>query len=229
MVRHRSIIYSGTGVWRKGVMERELVWKTIEAERLALADLLDGLTARQWDEPSLCAGWKIRDVAAHVTLSTRARPLNAMAGLVRARGSFNRYVATDARARSARPSTELVGDLRRVAAVRHHPPGTKPEDPLVDVLVHSQDIAVPLRIAHPMPTEAAVAAADRVWSMSFPFHARRRAAGIGLRALDAPWERGSGDEVAGPIAAILLLLCGRSVGLDQLAGPGTATLADRMQ
>lgn len=210
-------------------MEHDLLWRTIEAERLALADVLDGLAPEQWDEPSLCAGWRVRDVAAHVTLSTRARPLNAIGGLVRARGSFNRYVAADAAARSARPAAELVADLRRVAASRHHPPGTKAEDPLVDVLVHTQDIAVPLGIDRPMPTDAAVVAADRVWSMSFPFHARRRAAGVLLAATDAQWQRGSGDDVSGPLAAILLVLTGRAAGLARLAGTGTERIAARLR
>ncbi len=208
-------------------MDRELLWATIEAERLALADLLDTLTPDQWEGPSLCRGWRVRDVAAHVTLATRARPLNAMVGLVLARGNFNTYVARDARARSARPTAELVADLRAAAGSRHHPPGTKPEDPLGDVLVHAQDIARPLGIDHDMPTEGAITAADRIWAMSFPFHARRRVAGVRLRAIDAPWERGDGGdpEAAGPIADILLLLAGRAAGLARLEGPGVAALA----
>src|SRR5687767_3104812 len=59
-----------------------------------------------------------------------------------------------------------------------YPPGTKPIDPLVDVLVHGQGIAVPLRIDRPMPAAAAVAAAERVWVMSCPFFARRRFRGV---------------------------------------------------
>ena len=206
-------------------MDRDLLWKTIEAERSALADLLQSLALDQWEAPSLCEGWRVRDVAAHVTLSTRARPLNALIGLLRARGSFDRYVRDDARARSGRPPQELVADLRRVAGSRHHPPGTKPEDPLVDVLVHTQDIARPLGLEHPMSLEAAAVAADRVWSMSFPFHARRRTEGVHLSATDAQWARGAGVEASGPLASILLLLTGRSAALDDLHGPGVEVLA----
>ena len=115
-----------------------------------------------------------------------------------------------------------------MAGVRHHPPGTKPEDPLADILVHTQDIAVPLGIEHPMPTDAAVAAADRIWSMSFPFHARRRAQGLRLRATDAPWERAAGDdEVTGPLASVLLALTGRPEGAVRLEGPGAQRLVAR--
>lgn len=43
----------------------------IAAERRELADLLDTLRADQWDRPSLCAGWRVREVAAHMSLGFR--------------------------------------------------------------------------------------------------------------------------------------------------------------
>lgn len=208
-------------------MESSLLWKHTEAERLALADLFDGLTADQWEQPSLCAGWRVRDVAAHVTLASRARPLTFLAGLVRNGGNPNRFIASDARARSSRPTSELTNELRAVAAARHHPPGTKEVDPLVDILVHTQDVAVPLGIDRAMPADAAAAAAERVWSMSFPFHAKKRTRGVRLRADDGSWEGGEGAEVSGPMAAILLVLTGRAAGLDRLSGPGVEVLRSR--
>lgn len=36
------------------------------AERAEMADFLESLSAEQWEAPSLCAGWRVRDVAAHV-------------------------------------------------------------------------------------------------------------------------------------------------------------------
>ncbi len=56
----------------------------------------------------------------------------------------------------------------------------------MDVLVHGQDIAVPLGIERPMPTDAAVAGFERVWKMGWPFHARRRLRGIHLAVTDGP-------------------------------------------
>ena len=76
-----------------------------------------------------------------------------------------------------------------------------------------------------MPIEPAMEAADRVWSMSFPFRARRRLAGRELVAVDAPWRTGSGARVEGPMASLLLLLTGRPAALADLAGPGTQGLA----
>ena len=193
-------------------MDTEQVWTTIEAQRRDLADLLETLDDDAWDRPSLCEGWRVRDVAAHVTLAARARPLQAMVGLLRAGGSFNGYVRSDAvsRARNRTPAV-LVAEIRDVAGVRHHPPGTTILDPLVDVLVHGQDIAVPLGIDRPMPPDAALAAADRVWSMGFPFRARKRLRDRRLVATNADWSAGDGGTtVEAPIEDLLLLLTGRS-------------------
>ena len=82
-------------------------------------------------------------------------------------------------------------------------------EPLIDVLVHGQDIALPLGRTRPMPTAAAAAAAQRAWDMGFPFRARKRLAGLRLAATDADWAVGSGEPVEGPIAALLLLVTGR--------------------
>ena len=208
-------------------MDRAGVWQAVEAERLRLADVLEGLSPEQWDVASLCAGWRVRDVAGHVTLSTRARPITALLGLVQARGDFNRYVAAEARARSARPPATLVDELRAVAGSRHHPPGTKPEDALVDVIVHAMDVARPLGIDHRIGTDRLEVAAERLWSMSFPFHARRRNAGVHLRATAAAWERGAGAEASGPLDDLVLWLAGRPEGLRRLEGPGAEALRAR--
>jgi uncharacterized protein (TIGR03083 family) len=194
-------------------VDTEQVWRAIEQQRLDLADFLEALEPAAWDKPSLCEGWRVREVAAHVTLAARARPLQAVVGILRARGSFNRYVRGDAIFRASRYTPqELVAELRRLAGVRHHPPGATPVDPLVDILVHGQDIAVPLGLHRPMPTEAAVAAAERVWTMmSFPFFARRRFRGKRLRATNADWTAGEGEELAAPVETLLLMLTGRKV------------------
>src|SRR5688500_3383608 len=121
-------------------MDSEAVWRSIEAERSDLADLLASLTPEQWETPSLCDGWRVREVAAHLTIAARVGVADVLRGLVRARGSFDAWVDHDARTRAARPTPELVAELRACAAVRRHPPTTTPLDPLVDVLAHGQDI-----------------------------------------------------------------------------------------
>lgn len=94
-------------------MDRELSWQVIERERLSLAELLETLTDEEWEQPSLCQGWRIRDVAAHVALVPR--PPSAWTMLregVRAKGNFHR-LNHDLTVRYAnRPGLDLVGELR---------------------------------------------------------------------------------------------------------------------
>lgn len=83
-------------------------------------------------------------------------------------------------------------------------------EPLIDLLVHGQDLCVPLGIDRAMPRDAAVAAAQRVWQMGFPFQARRRLAGQRLIAVDVEFDVGEGREVRAPIRDLLMLMTGRS-------------------
>jgi hypothetical protein len=58
------------------------------------------------------------------------------------------------------------------------------------------------------------------------FHASKKLAGYRLVADDAPWAAGQGQEVCGPIGALLLLLTGRPAALPQLSGPGAVGLRE---
>jgi len=210
-------------------MDRTSAWRTVEEQRLSLSALLAELTPDQWVQPSLCDGWRVCDVAAHLTLGPRVGPLTATLEFVRARGNVNRLIHdTAVRRADAVDQATVVADLRAYAASRRHPPGTSRLDPFADVLVHGQDIARPLGLHRPIPVEAALVAADRYWTMGFPFHARRRLAGLRLAATDADWTAGDGPTVEGPIAALLLVLTGRAASLDELSGEGLPQLRSRL-
>jgi uncharacterized protein (TIGR03083 family) len=207
-------------------MESEQIWRYVDAERAALADLLAGLTEAEWSTPSVCPGWLVRDVAAHVISSPQARVLPVMGGMIRARGDFNRFMFEQARRAGAQYSgEEIVAQYRRFAGSRRRPLGTTVVDPLLDVLIHTQDIALPLRRRHEMPAEAAVVAAERIWAKPFPFKARKRLTGLRLVASDIDWSVGDGAEVHGPIADLLLLLSGRRPA--RLSGAGVERLQRR--
>lgn len=209
-------------------MDRDQSWQAIEQERRRIADLLDTIADHEWDTPSLCAGWRVRDVAAHVALAPQPPGLREMVTwAVRARGNFHRLNHDIAVAHAdARSGAELVAELRAHAASRRLPVMTGYRNILFDTLVHAQDIAIPLGRAHPMPTAAARAGATRVWTMGWPFWARRRLTGFRLLATDVEWVVGAGErEVRGPIEALLLLLTGRAVALDRLTGSGVEALA----
>jgi uncharacterized protein (TIGR03083 family) len=208
-------------------MDRDEVWRAIDDERLSLACFLDGLSAEDWETASLCAGWRVRDVAAHLTLAQLGM-LSATLATLRAGGNVNRMIR-DSAVRQARMPVERYADLLRgMAGSRKTAPGVTHLEPLIDVLVHGQDMAIPLGRTRAMPPLAAAAAASRVWSMGWPFHAERKLSGRRLAATDHPWSAGRGQPVEGPIAAILLLLTGRRASQSQLSGPGAAGLQTRL-
>ena len=207
----------------------ETRWQDVERERLSLADLLDSLTSAQWETQSLCERWRVRDVAAHVAMSPVPEPSMStlVAALVRAHGHLWEAAAAIAVDYAQRPTEEIAAGLRRVAASRAVPRVTNPDNLLMDLLVHGQDITIPLGIERPMPTDAAVAGFRRVWSMGWPFHARRRMRGLHLIATDAPVDVGDPDgaRVQGRLGDLLLLITGRAdPALDRLDGEGTARL-----
>ncbi len=79
------------------------------AERRRLAGLLAGLTPAQWAHPSLCSGWRVREVVAHITLPYRHSGPRVIGGIIAARGRFNVFAD-----RIARRDTERI--QRRRAA-----------------------------------------------------------------------------------------------------------------
>lgn len=191
-----------------------------EVERRGIADLLAGLNETEWSTPSLCPGWTVRDVAAHLTLTTRMTMVGAVFGLLRSRGDLHRLIANSARQHSRETTPQdLVAQLREHATSAHRPPGTKVWDPLVDLLVHGQDITRPLGRERAMPLDSAVGGLTHVWSVP-GYGTPKRFAGLRFVAADADWSGGEGDDVVGPVSELLLLSTGRRISLDGLAGPG---------
>jgi uncharacterized protein (TIGR03083 family) len=193
-----------------------------------LADLLDGLSAPEWETASLCAGWRVRDVAAHIALAPQARLRTMIGDAVRAGGRFNRLNHDLAVRHANRPEEHLVAELRQFTGSRALPIVTSHQNLGFDILVHIQDIAIPLGREVAMPLAAATAGADRVWSMGWPFWAKRRLRHLRLSATDTGWTRGDGPDVHGPMPALLLLLTGRSAALSQLEGAGLSELSKRV-
>jgi uncharacterized protein (TIGR03083 family) len=204
-------------------MDSDDAWCTIDAERVGLADLLEDLSDEEWEAPSLCHAWRVRDVGVHLTQAHMGLGA-AVVGAVRARGSFDRMIRDTALRAAPLPREECSRRLRAMAGSRRTAPFITPLEPLIDVLVHGQDMALPLGRTRPMPTAAAATAAQRAWDLAFPFRARRRLGGLRLAATDTDWAVGTGALVQGPIAALLLLVTGREAAVDQLTGNGVAVL-----
>jgi uncharacterized protein (TIGR03083 family) len=213
-------------------MDDDEAWAHVADQRRRLADLLEGLIPEQWETQSLASRWRVRDVAAHLTMV--ADPPGAgfiLARAIEARGNFHVMNEVAARHHAARPTTEIVADLRDHADSRRVPVVTNPANVFFDLLVHVQDIARPLGVDWPTDVAAARRGADRVWAMGWPFHARRLARGLLLVATDDDWavgEAAAGGEVRGPLGAHLLALTGRPAAMRDLEGSGAAELARRL-
>lgn len=201
----------------------------LRSGRRDLADYLEQLDLRDWGRPSLCEGWTITDVVAHITSSTKGSWPQFIVGMARNLGNFDRWNATSARHQAQlHTPEELVALLRSEADSRHHSPGSSQLDQLVDLLVHGQDISRVTDSPHPVPQGSAIAALDHAVASRW-YGAKKRFRNVRLSATDATWMIGDGPEVRGPLTALLLLSTGRTTALADVDGDGLPTVRARMQ
>lgn len=189
-------------------MDSDQIWAVIDAQRADLADLLDGLSPEQWTAPSLCDGWRVRDVASHLTHSHMS-PLRAMVEAARSGFRFDPMIRRLA-LEDSRSQAQITAALRGMVGSRKKILGTTDRDPLMDILVHGQDIAVPLGIDRPMPTDAAVEVANHMWHMRFPMNPSKRLQGVRLLATDVDFAVGAGSEMRAPIRDLVMVIAGRA-------------------
>lgn len=195
------------------------------AERTDLADLLETLTPRQWEAPSLCQGWRVRDVVAHV-MSFDGVSLHGMfRRAIRGRILHTNQAGVDELA--SLTTEQLLHSLRA---------GLRPQGlatilggrlALLDVTIHHQDIRRPLGMPRQIPAERLrwVLGAC-LYSPELP--AWHLARGLRLTATDLDWTHGSGPEVTGPAEAVLMAITGRPSVIGELAGPGQPVLNARL-
>ena len=197
-------------------MDSDTIWRHVDSERSALADILEALPDDAWRTPSLCDGWTVRDVAAHLTFS-HAGLRDLLGPAVRAGFRYN-VAVRDAAVRCPLGHDQIIDTLRGFVGSRRKVPGVSEREPLLDVLVHTQDICLPLDIDHPMPADAAVVALERViwWSRRVPLGPRLR--DVHLVATDETWEWGAGRRIEGPVRWLLLAASGREMAHQHLSG-----------
>jgi len=199
------------------------IWPTIHAERRALAADLQRLNEDQWSTPSLCSGWTVREVLAHMSAAADMTLPSFFAKLL---GSGFRFEGVQEKGISAELGGSAADTLDRFASLadsKRRPPG--PTDVMLgETIIHAQDIRTPLGIQHDYPTDAVVQAADFFKGSNLLIGTKRRIAGITLRATDADWSHGTGPEVSGPILALAMAMTGRTTAVDELSGEGVAKL-----
>jgi uncharacterized protein (TIGR03083 family) len=192
----------------------------IAAEYEALADLLEAAGPAAWDAPSLCEGWRTREVVAHMTMPARYDGPAFMAELESSGGDFTRLSDTVAARDGALPVAGLLADLRSPVLHAWQPPGGGEEGALVHCVIHSLDIveAVPLDRRVPAarirPVLGLVAAPGKEAPNLFGLDL----SDVELRADDLDWSSGAGAVVTGPAQALALLACGRLLPSGRLGG-----------
>jgi uncharacterized protein (TIGR03083 family) len=201
-------------------------WKYIHGERGALVETLASLSAEQWSTPSWCQGWSVQVVVGHVLAAAEQTPLNFYKELAQAGFRFNVFTERGAERLSAMGPDELVRRLRARTTTTNHPPAPVMAM-LGEIIVHGEDIRRPLSLSHRIPEEAVVAVADSWKNSNLLIGAKRRIAGLRLRATDTEWVHGDGPEVSGPMVALVVAMTGRKGAHGDLSGDGLKTLADR--
>jgi uncharacterized protein (TIGR03083 family) len=193
--------------------------------RLALADALDGLTAKQWQGPTMCAGWTPGHVLAHLTMPFRISEPDFMAGLQASGGDFTSFSDGIADRDSAIPQAELIAVLRDNADTPWSPPGGGLTGALIHDVVHGLDITWPLSVEYPIGDRALTAALDAMTGPGTETPFGLSLAGIGLAATDLDWAHGTGAPLRGRGRDLVMLLSDRRVPLEVFEGDGIDSFA----
>ncbi|MFP7760006.1 maleylpyruvate isomerase family mycothiol-dependent enzyme [Marisediminicola sp. LYQ85] len=200
-------------------------WRPLTASTLdVVADLLEGLEPAEWESPSRCEGWRVRDVAGHLVWrlgsSVTQLATSSARAVFRERIPPSRVVDELSRRAARSTPEELVASIRSLARERVSASesgqgrgrGRGHLADLTEAVVHGYDIshALGLPLTVPAVASGAVAVARSLHAPSTvkPIVTRRT-----LRATDADWTVGRGEEIAAPAATIILFLFGR-IALD---------------
>ncbi len=195
---------------------------SIAAERRELAAVLGGLPPESWDAPTLCAGWRVREVVAHITMPFRYRPPRFAFEMVRSRGNFNRMADRCARRDAAAAPAELAAALRDNERNPWKPPGGGYQGALIHDVIHGLDITVALGLGRQVPAECLGIVLDGITAAKSARFFGTDLDGIELRADDLDWSFGSGTPVSGPAQDLALLVAGRKLPPGHLRGEPSA-------
>ncbi|HVV35391.1 MAG TPA: maleylpyruvate isomerase family mycothiol-dependent enzyme [Acidimicrobiales bacterium] len=199
-----------------------------DEDNAQFSDLLHELAPDEWEQPSLCEGWRVRDVVGHILYGNEMNLATLPVRLARYGFSSDKSGKAYSIARAeGRTPDELV----RAFDERDPWAGTcrifPPKLTLLDRLVHQQDIRRPLNRPRTIPAERIVAVLDATPTLGSVFGARKRTKGLRFVAEDVDWSWGDGPVVTGPGEALIMAMLGRGAALADLTGDGVATFSAR--
>lgn len=199
-------------------MSTDDLMPTITAHRRAFGNVLAGLTDADWNAPSLCAGWRVREVVAHMTMPFRSSAPRFLGELVRSRGNFPAMADRVARRDAQVPIATLLQGWQRNVEHPWKPPGGGHRGALTHDLVHGLDITIPLGIEHPVGEPALRLVLE---TAATPLSLRRSGVdvtGIRLVATDLAWTFGDGQPLHGRARDLLMVLMDRRLPAGLLSG-----------
>jgi uncharacterized protein (TIGR03083 family) len=195
---------------------------TIAGERRAFGDVLERLSESEWNAPSLCSGWRVREVVAHMTMPFRYPARLFLGEMVRSRGNFTRMADRVARRDSQAPIGTLLEGWRTNVNHPWKPPGGGLKGALTHDVVHGLDITIPLGIEHPVSEPALRVALDHATTPLSLKHFGLDLTGIRLEADDLDWAFGDGEPLRGRARSLLMVLMDRRLPNEALSGAATA-------
>ncbi|MFI5698223.1 maleylpyruvate isomerase family mycothiol-dependent enzyme [Kribbella sp. NPDC051586] len=194
----------------------------VAGERTDLAEVLAGLPEDDWDKPTLCEEWRVRELVAHITMPYRISMPRFLTGLIRAGGKFDRYADRQARADAgALSSADLVECLRQNVNHPWKPPGGGYVGALSHDVIHGLDVTVALGIDRQVPAERLHFILDDLNPRQVKYFGVDLT-GVQLRATDLDWTYGAGTPLSGAAQDLLLVLCGRTLPPNHLSGSDAA-------
>jgi uncharacterized protein (TIGR03083 family) len=199
----------------------------VEDERRDLADFLETLTPEQWDTESLCAGWSVRDVVAHV-ISYEGLGASELANrFTRGRFLLSRINSVALQEVDEHRPEELVRLLREHATPCGLTTAFGGRVALLDSLMHHQDIRRPLGLPREVPAERLRVALPFAF-VAPPIKGMWHVRGAKVVATDVDWSAGVGPEARGTAEAVLMVMGGRRGVAHELTGPGAPRLVQRL-
>jgi uncharacterized protein (TIGR03083 family) len=196
-------------------------------EREEFAAFLEGLTPQQWESPTLCDRWRVRDVAIHTVSYDELSTRGLVARFLKGRLSSDRINAIGVADYADRTPEQIVALIRANPEPHGLTGGFGGRIALTDGMIHQQDIRRPLGIPRAIDPERLRTALDFV-RFAPTIRGAWRARGVRLVATDIDWSYGKGDEVRGTGEALLMAMAGRRAALSDLEGPGKAKLAQHI-
>jgi uncharacterized protein (TIGR03083 family) len=199
-------------------MTDDVLQSLVAAEYLALAKLLEELPLERWDEPSLCDGWRVREVVAHLTMPARYDEEAFMAELRDCEFDFTRLSNRIASRDAQLPTGQLLANVRDEVMHRWTPPGGGSSGALSHVVIHGLDITVPLGKPRLSPDRTIEVVLERLTQGGGHSHFGVDIEGRALHATDIEWSYGRGSPLRGRSEDLLLYLCGRTLPAGRLHG-----------